>query len=44
MSMGLERFNEAQKKNYKTALLEITNGRKRSHWMWYIFPQMAGLG
>ena len=42
--MGLERFKEAQKRDYETALTEIKNGHKRSHWMWYIFPQIAGLG
>ena len=41
---NLNRFIEAQERDYKTALLEIKNGYKRSHWMWYIFPQMAGLG
>ncbi|CAN5293314.1 DUF1810 domain-containing protein [soil metagenome] len=42
--MGLERFKEAQQRDYGTALAEIKTGRKRSHWMWYIFPQIAGLG
>ncbi len=42
--MGLERFKKAQKNDYDTALSEIKSGRKRSHWMWYIFPQVAGLG
>lgn len=42
--MGLERFITAQEQDYETALDEIKNGRKRSHWMWYIFPQVAGLG
>lgn len=42
--MGLERFKEAQARDYEIALGEIKNGRKRSHWMWYIFPQIAGLG
>src|ERR1700709_704106 len=40
----LSRFLTAQEKDYATALAEIKNGRKRSHWMWYIFPQIAGLG
>ena len=40
----LSRFLEAQKHSYASALSEIRNGRKRSHWMWYIFPQIAGLG
>ena len=33
-----------QQQDYQTALTEIKNGRKRSHWMWYIFPQISGLG
>jgi uncharacterized protein (DUF1810 family) len=41
---NLQRFLDAQKTDYQTALLEIRNGRKRSHWMWYIFPQIQGLG
>lgn len=41
---NLDRFLEAQKKDYGTALQEIRDGKKRSHWMWYIFPQAAGLG
>ena len=41
---GLERFVQAQKYDYDTALREIRSGRKRSHWMWYIFPQLQGLG
>ena len=40
----LTRFHEAQKGVYQEALREIRNGKKRSHWMWYIFPQIAGLG
>jgi uncharacterized protein (DUF1810 family) len=44
MEKGLERFRKAQKNSYDTALREIKNGQKRSHWMWYIFPQIAGLG
>ena len=40
----LERFYKAQEYDYETALSEIRNGRKESHWMWYIFPQIAGLG
>jgi uncharacterized protein (DUF1810 family) len=42
--MELTRFKEAQAKHYATALAEIKSGRKRSHWMWFIFPQVAGLG
>ncbi len=41
---NLQRFVDAQKKDYAIALSEIQNGRKRSHWMWYIFPQIQGLG
>ena len=41
---SLDRFIEAQKHDYARALAEIKNGRKRSHWMWYIFPQIDGLG
>jgi uncharacterized protein (DUF1810 family) len=39
----LKRFLEAQKNDYQRALCEIRSGRKRSHWMWYIFPQYDGL-
>lgn len=41
---SLQRFVEAQSRSYETALAEMRAGRKRSHWMWYIFPQMRGLG
>src|SRR5579875_938294 len=41
---SLKRFIDAQQTDYQTALAEIKNGRKRSHWMWYIFPQVQGLG
>ena len=40
----LNRFLEAQATNYADALAELRAGRKRSHWMWYVFPQIAGLG
>jgi uncharacterized protein (DUF1810 family) len=41
----LSRFIEAQRNGvYEQALAEIRNGRKLSHWMWFIFPQMEGLG
>ena len=40
----LERFKKAQELDFATALAEIRNGRKVSHWMWYIFPQLSGLG
>ncbi len=44
MSYDLERFVRAQIGSYETALWEMRRGRKCSHWMWYIFPQIAGLG
>lgn len=40
----LSRFVEAHDRSYSRALEEIREGRKQSHWMWYIFPQIAGLG
>lgn len=40
----LERFLRAQEDDYARALAEIRGGRKRSHWMWYVFPQFDGLG
>lgn len=40
----LERFRTAQERSFDTALAEIRRGRKTSHWMWYIFPQLRGLG
>jgi uncharacterized protein (DUF1810 family) len=40
----LNRFVQAQQDDYHRALSEIRNGRKRSHWMWYVFPQLDGLG
>jgi uncharacterized protein (DUF1810 family) len=40
----LSRFIEAQEPIYATALRELEHGRKQSHWMWFIFPQIAGLG
>ena len=40
----LNRFVDAQENVYEYALDEIRKGRKRSHWMWFIFPQIAGLG
>ena len=44
MAYNLSRFHKAQQSSYKTALAEIRSGRKRSHWIWYIFPQIQGLG
>ena len=44
MSKCIDRFLDAQKTSYAIALEEVRNGRKVSHWMWYIFPQLRGLG
>ena len=41
---NLERFIDAHNQNFQQALLEIRAGEKRTHWMWFIFPQLAGLG
>ncbi len=41
---GLDRFVLAQERDYEIALTEVSYGRKRTHWMWYIFPQIQGLG
>lgn len=41
---NLDRFLEAQETTYNEALSEITKGKKQSHWMWFVFPQIAGLG
>ena len=40
----LERFVKAQEHSYSAALDEVTNGRKQSHWVWFILPQLRGLG
>lgn len=40
----LSRFVEAQATTYQTALAELRRGRKASHWMWFVFPQIQGLG
>jgi len=40
----LSRFVQAQKRDYAIALHELLNGKKKTHWMWYIFPQIDGLG
>lgn len=42
-SYDLNRFVRAQENDYEQALSEIVNGQKRTHWMWYIFPQLDGL-
>lgn len=44
MENSLKRFTEAQENTYAAALSEIQQGRKKSHWMWFIFPQISGLG
>ena len=44
MTYDLSRFHKAQRRDYEAALSEIRAGRKRSHWIWYIFPQIQGLG
>jgi uncharacterized protein (DUF1810 family) len=44
MSFDLERFVAAQQGIYPQALAELKRGRKQSHWMWFVFPQLAGLG
>lgn len=44
MEHNLKRFITAQKAVFQTAIAELQNGRKESHWMWYIFPQIQGLG
>lgn len=41
---GLTKFLDAQNQIYLTALAEIKKGRKESHWMWFVFPQIQGLG
>ena len=42
--VDISRFIKEQKADFDTALSEIRSGKKRSHWMWYIFPQLKGLG
>lgn len=42
--MNLDRFIKAHEEDYENALKEIKNGRKVTHWIWYIFPQIKGLG
>jgi uncharacterized protein (DUF1810 family) len=43
-AFDLERFVTAQARNWTDAQAELRQGRKASHWMWYVFPQIAGLG
>jgi uncharacterized protein (DUF1810 family) len=40
----LQRFLDAQSQTYDQALQELRNGQKRTHWMWFVFPQLTGLG
>jgi uncharacterized protein (DUF1810 family) len=44
MENSLKRFMDAQENSYATALAEIQQERKQSHWIWFVFPQIAGLG
>jgi len=44
MDQDLDRFRAAQAETFDSALAELRDGRKRSHWMWFMFPQLAGLG
>ena len=44
MNPNLNKFLTAQASSYTTALFELKEGRKETHWMWYIFPQIKGLG
>ena len=44
MHFNLERFKSAQSDCYPRVLTEIRNGKKQTHWMWFIFPQIGGLG
>lgn len=44
MELTLERFRSAQESAYEIALQEIKSGQKHSHWIWFIFPQIQGLG
>lgn len=44
MTFDLDRFVSAQRGTYDTALAELRRGRKSSHWMWFVFPQVEGLG
>jgi uncharacterized protein (DUF1810 family) len=44
MDNSLKRFTDAQENSYAVAFSQIQQGKKKSHWMWFIFPQIAGLG
>lgn len=41
---GIQRYVSTQDHIYEQALSEIKNGKKQSHWMWFVFPQIRGLG
>ncbi|HTO20671.1 MAG TPA: DUF1810 domain-containing protein [Pseudomonas sp.] len=43
-ALSLSRFIEAQEASYATALAELRAGRKQTHWIWFVFPQLKGLG
>ena len=43
-SFDLQRFVDAQATVYRQVVEELSRGRKRTHWMWFVFPQLAGLG
>ncbi len=44
MDSSLDHFLKAQQSQYETILTELGSGQKRTHWMWYVFPQIEGLG
>lgn len=44
MTESLERFVQAQASSYEQAIRELERGRKESHWIWFVFPQLRGLG
>jgi uncharacterized protein (DUF1810 family) len=44
MTYDLDRFVSAQASTYAQAVAELRQGRKTGHWMWFVFPQIAGLG
>ncbi len=44
MTFDLDRFKQAQARDFDAALAELRSGQKRSHWIWYVFPQLSGLG
>jgi uncharacterized protein (DUF1810 family) len=44
MTVDLQRFHDAQRDSHAGAVRELAAGRKTGHWMWFVFPQLAGLG